>query len=452
MKVRFGTAGIRGLTYIEVTPQLCYVASKALARFIGKGSRLALGYDTRPGAEQLAGVCASGMDSEDVQVLNLGMVPSPILSQQIARCRLHGGLMVTGSHLSYDRIGLITLDSDGTILSHEKTAQVEELARQIEPPTDDLKGALPRADVGWMPAYLEFVQCTVDGDEFARKRVSIALDPAGGTGAQVISTLLSDLGCRVIAINDERMKVAPRSMEPRAESVADLRKVVGASRNVSFGAAFDADCDRVVFVDEKGTPVSEDLAAAIYARYLYDSGPGVCVMPVNSSGLMRAVWKGRVEECGMGPPEISLAIKRHHARLGYEETGKYFFPPEVLWADGIVATVFMALILTRTERVLSDIASEFPKYVQIKRNLRGSPERMASIVREVKGRFRPPNTRLVELDGLKYVYDDGSWLLIRPSGTEPVVRVYVDSPSAERARELSDEGVRMVRGLLESNG
>jgi len=450
MNVRFGTAGIRGLTYVEVTPQLCHVASKALARFFGKGSRLALGYDTRPGAEQLAGVCASAMISEDAQVQSFGVIPSPILSQQIAERGIQGGLIVTGSHLSYDRIGLIPLDSDGTILSREKTTQIEELASRIEPPGRDLTGALPRSDLSWPPSYQRFIRAILDGDAFAGKGVSIALDPAGATGAGVVTRLLVGLGCEVAALNDERTSIAPRPMEPRADSVRDLRALVARSRKVSFGAAFDADCDRVVFMDEASTPLSEDLAAAVFARYLYDSGPGVCVMPVNSSGLMRTVWKGRVEECRIGPPEISLAIKRHKARFGYEETGKYFFPPRVLWADGIMATVFMAVILARTRRALSDIASEFPHHVQVKRNLRGQPEQMASLMEKVKERFKPPDAKLVEIDGLKYVYDDGSWLLIRLSGTEPVVRVYVDSTSPERARELSDEGVGLVKELLEA--
>ena len=448
MNVRFGTAGIRGLTYLEVTPQLCHVASEALARFFGKGSRLALGYDTRPGAEELAGVCASAMISEDVQVQNFGVIPSPILSQQIAERGLRGGLMATGSHLSYDRIGLIPVDSDGTILSREKTAEIEELAGQIEPPGTDVGGALAELDPTWMPSYTRFVRGIMVGDSLLDKGVSVALDPAGGTGAGVISRLLMDLGCDAVAINDERTGVAPRLMEPRADNVEDLRALVR-WRKVNFGAAYDADCDRVLFVDETGTPLSEDLAAAIFARYLYDSGPGVCVMPVNSSSLMGTVWKGRVEECKIGPPEISLAIKRHNARFGYEETGKYFFPPKVPWADGIIATAFMAVILARARRVLSDIASGFPRHVQVKRNLRGQPKKVASLVEKVKGGFRPPNTRLVEIDGLKYVYDDGSWLLIRLSGTEPVVRVYVDSPSPEKARELSEEGVRVVKEMLE---
>jgi len=206
-----------------------------------------------------------------------------------------------------------------------------------------------------------------------------------------------------------------------------------------------------LFVDENGKPISEDLAACIFARYVYSGGPGTVVTPVNSSGLIKKIWKGRVVECIIGPPEISLSARQNNAVFAYEESGKYFFPPDALWADGIIATAMMAKVLSTTRKRLSEIAGEFPVHVQVKRNVKGAGGNMADVLARIKAGFNPPGAALNDIDGLKYQFADGSWLLIRASGTEPLVRVYVDSPSPSRARELSEMGMDTVKKYMEVN-
>ncbi|MFO7618923.1 MAG: hypothetical protein R6W91_04640 [Thermoplasmata archaeon] len=439
MEIRFGTSGIRGLTDTDITEELCWKVGVAAARYYGKSATLALGYDTRPGAERLAGVCAAAMESEGASIVNLGVAPSPLVCAAIYLNKMAGGLMVTGSHLSYDRIGLIPLDGIGAIPPGAETAKMAETAKTIEPP-NCLKGRLP-SELDITYDYLEFIK-RVCGNNLPGRGITIALDTAGATGAGLIPRLMNDLGCEVRPMHDSRLNFAPRKMEPRADCVGELSELV-VETGSSFGAAYDSDCDRVLFVDEQGKPLSEDLAAAIFARYIYSGGPGTVVTPVNSSGLMRKIWKGQVVECVIGPPEIALAAKQNNARFAYEESGKYFFPPEAMWADGIISTAMMAKILSTTRKKLSSIVREFPVHVQVKRNVKGVDAAM--VLARVKEKFKPENAVLNDIDGLKYVFNDGSWLLIRASGTEPLVRVYVDSPSPARARELSDIGIKTVK-------
>lgn len=446
MKVRFGTSGIRGLTYEEISPELCHNVSKAMAAYFGKDSKIAIGYDTRPGARNLAGVCAAAMKAEGIDVKNYGIAASPLVCAMILKNGLDGGLMITGSHLSYDRIGLIPLASDGVIPARAQTKSVEEAVASMAEPSD-VKEELPAEESGSVSAYLDFI-LEITGDSLPGRGVKVALDPAGAAGAGILSRLMNDIGCDVVAIYDEQLDYAPRRMEPRIDGVDELAELV-IDEEADFGAAFDSDCDRVLFVDEKGKPLSEDLAACIFAKYVYGSGPGIVVTPVNSSGLIKKVWKDRVVDCIIGPPEISLAVKENGAVFAYEESGKYFFPPKILWADGFMATAMMTMILAKARRPLSDIISEFSPHVQIKRNLKGTDEQMMRILEVVREEFAPPNAKLNDIDGLKFEYDDGSWLLFRPSGTEPVMRVYVDSPSPERARQLSENGMSAVKKVLE---
>ncbi|MDD4308737.1 MAG: hypothetical protein PHU53_08045 [Thermoplasmata archaeon] len=444
MEIKFGTAGVRGITDLEITEETCWKLGTALVKKIGGTPEIALGRDTRPGADRLAGVCAAAMDAAGASVRNYGICPSPALSAMILGKNMAGGLMVTGSHMPYDRIGLIPLAANGAIPPRESSSELADLANTLPPP-NTAKGSLPEPSEFALD-YLEFL-LEACGSRLPGKGISVALDPAGATGAGLVSRLMNDIGCNVQSIHDSREDFAPRRMEPRADSVEELIELVRES-GADFGAAYDADCDRVLFVDETGKPLSEDLSAVIFAKYLFNGGPGTVVTPVNSSGLMKAVWKGRVEECIIGPPEISIAAETHGAVFAYEESGKYFFPPGVMWADGILATVMMARILATSKKKLSAITAEFPRHVQIKRNVKVPDAQMASVLSGIRNSFSPAGAVLNDIDGLKYTWPDGSWLLIRLSGTEPLVRVYVDSPSPDRARELSDMGTAAVKHLI----
>jgi len=432
---------MRGLTDTEISEDLCWKVGTSLARVFGESKTLGLGYDTRPGAARLAGVCAAAMESAGASVVNLGVAPSPLVCAMICSRKMDGGLMVTGSHLSYDRIGLIPLDRLGAIPPRGETDKIAALASEVRAP-NSIAGQLP-AEQDFTFEYLQFVQ-RICGSNLPGRGVRLALDTAGATGAGLIPRLMNDLGCNVHAMHDSRMDFAPRKMEPRADCVGELSELVSETSS-DFGAAYDSDCDRVLFVDETGDPVSEDMAAVIFAKYIFSGGPGTVVTPVNSSGLIKKVWKGEVVECVIGPPEITLAAQTYNARFAYEESGKYFFPPEAMWADGIIATAMMAKILGTTKKKLSDIIREFPRHVQFKRNVKGTWDQVRDVLAKVRQNFKPDGASLNDIDGLKYIFRDGSWLLIRASGTEPLVRVYTDSPSPARARELSDLGMAAVK-------
>jgi phosphomannomutase len=449
LKVRFGTAGIRGLTWTEVTPQVCDAVSRALARYHGGSGGYALVRDTRPGAAELAGVCASALAESGMTVRNLGVAPSPVLCARVSAEGLAGGLAVTGSHLPFDRIGLIPVGADGTLLPPAETRKIERAVEGIQARPTAQASALPPEAPDVEDCYVRFIESAV-GDRDAGKGMTVALDAGCGGGAGFVRRVLRRLGFETVAVNDEPAEVAPRRMEPRAGGVPALIQLVR-DAGADFGAAYDADCDRVLFVDGRGRELSEDLSAAIFAKHLYGLGPGTLVMPVNSSGLLRRYWRGNVEWCRMGPPEISSAMRRSGAVFGYEESGKYFFAPAAPWADGILATAMMGKIMSASSAELGKLADEFPNYHQVKENVRSTPERISKALEMARSDFRPDGAALTDIDGLKYEFADGAWLLLRASGTEPLLRVYTDAPSAERARELAKLGVETAKRYVEAD-
>ena len=136
MEIRFGTSGMRGLIDEEISESLCWRVGTALALYFGEGSKLVIAYDTRPGAERLAGVCAAAMQNAGAEVVNLGVAPSPYVCAAILTKGLKGGLMVTGSHMPYDRIGLIPLDEMGAIPPRAKTQKLAQLVKEIPEPLE----------------------------------------------------------------------------------------------------------------------------------------------------------------------------------------------------------------------------------------------------------------------------------------------------------------------------
>jgi phosphomannomutase/phosphoglucomutase len=221
-----------------------------------------------------------------------------------------------------------------------------------------------------------------------------------------------------------------------------------------LGACFDVDADRSLFIDADGIPVSEDTMGAVFAKHELQKGD-VCVVPINSSGLIEQVCRdagARLEYCEVGQPPTLEAIKRLGATFSYEESGKYYFPRRFLWSDGLYTAGRLLEIMARTGRSLAELAAEFPRYHQVKRNVAVAEDRkdqaLARAAQRLQKALTEGRARDVTVDGFKRVYEDHSWLLFRKSGTEALIRVYSDAPTKERAEELAAKGEALLGECL----
>ncbi|MDP4030716.1 MAG: hypothetical protein Q8P47_00370, partial [Candidatus Beckwithbacteria bacterium] len=183
--------------------------------------------------------------------------------------------------------------------------------------------------------YIKALLKTVDVGVIKRRHYRILFDPVNGSAIDVGKQLFSRLG-QLVMINDQLGQRPTRASEPRRETLVETARQV-VNNHCDLGIAIDIDADRVLFIDETGVVLSEDLTAVVLAQ-----GQKTLVAPLNSSGLFKAEarkWGGKVIDCPVGPPEIIAAIKKHRADFAYEESGKYFFANQFLWADGLLAGV-----------------------------------------------------------------------------------------------------------------
>jgi phosphomannomutase/phosphoglucomutase len=440
----FGTAGIRGVTNTGITAELALRVARAYGDWIQRHARqsgsVAVGHDTRWGA------AASGFASAGLHVQFYGCVSTGVLSLNVARTKQDGALLVTGSHLPPDRTGLILLQGDGSIAPFSLTDKVEETLA-----SDDYREVAPK-DVGRLeeafhPYELYISECmqALDARLCRTKNYKVLADPANGTASYIAMEFFQWLGCRVELINYDPAPVPGRPSEPRAGVVGEAIDVVRREK-CDFGVCFDVDAD--------GIPVSEDTAGAIFAKSELKSGD-VCVVPINSSGLIEQVCRdvgARLEYCAVGQPPTLEAIKALHATYSYEESGKYYFPRRFLWSDGLYTAGRLLELMAKTGRSVAELAAEFPKFHQVKKNVAVPEDRkeqaMTRAVQRLQKALTEGRTRDVTVDGFKRVYDDHSWLLLRKSGTEPLIRVYSDAPTKERAEDLVAKGEALLAECL----
>jgi phosphomannomutase/phosphoglucomutase len=442
MKERlFGTAGIRGITNQVITPQLALNFAQVYGScFHGK---IAVARDPRYGAEMLEQAILAGLTSTGCEVQKLGVVPLPIFARWVADFA-GGGIMVTGSHIPPNQIGIVPVDGLGRDLCQRDEKGIEEIYLRKESKLVEWDKIKNPSKVNPLENYIKFLEKEI-GNVAGFK---VGLDLANGCFSSTARNILEKLGVEAFCINDELKSIPSRPSEPRKETLKELSKLT--RDGFDLGAGTDVDGDRVVFLDSQGNGVSEDVIGAIFAKELVKANERV-VTPINSSLLIEGVAEEcgfKVSYCKIGPPAIAESILKIKATYAYEESGKYFFPPKTLWSDALLSTLKLLEILKKKGKPLEELVAEFPQRVQIKEKMPIKKELKKKVIKEVKKviEFAPPNGMkdLVTLDGAKLIFEDG-WLLIRPSGTENILRVYSDGKTKAIAEKLVRLGRKIVK-------
>ncbi len=453
----FGTAGIRGVTNADITPDLALRLGRAngiwLRDRLKRAPKVAIGHDTRYGASMLARAAACGFASAGCHVQSYGTVPTGAFSLNVAKTEQDGGLLVTGSHMAPDRIGLILVDHEGAVRPFRQTDEIELLLNADLPPVPPKE--IGRLEEAFHPYELYIAECmkALDAPLCRAKKFKAVVDPANGASCEIAKEFFEWLGCQVEMLHFDPNPVPDRPSEPRASTVGAAIELVRREK-ADFGACFDVDADRLLLIDADGTPLSEDSVGALFASKLLKPGQ-TCVVPVNSSGLIDLVC-GRLdvhlEYCEVGQPAEVEAIRAHKASFCYEESGKYYFPAHGPWADALFAAGKMLEIMAREGKPLAALVAELPRFHQVKRNVdvddAAKPGAMLAVARRLQTELLDGRARDVVVDGYKRVYRDNAWLLFRKSGTEPLIRVYSDAPSPERAQALADAGVKLLQECL----
>ena len=443
----FGTNGIRGVANRELTPELALRVGLAVGAYFG-GGRLIVGRDGRFGSLMVQRAVEAGLHSAGSTIYDVGVMPTPAIQYAVKHFGMDGGVIITASHNPPEYVGIKVVASNGVELPREEEVKVEEIFFEEKFLRADWRGLGSTHRLsGVLDVYLEAVKSHVDVDAIRRRGFRVVVDPGNGVGALSTPRLLRELGCRVYAINSHIDGSFPgRPPEPRPEYLGGLSNAV---RDVGadLGAAHDGDADRTLFADDRGVVHWGDRTFALLEREFLRENPGeLIVTPISSCTIIEDVAKemgGRVRWTRVGSVVVSHAMLETGAKLGAEENGGIFYGPHQPVRDGAMAVALMLDLLAREKRPLSELLDELPRYYIEKARVEYPVELRDAIMDELRRRVK--GERVVTIDGVKVWFGDGSSILVRPSGTEPVYRLYAEGRTEERPKELVEE----FRGMLQ---
>ena len=443
MSLKFGTDGVRGVANTELTPELALALGRSAARVIG-GSRWLVGRDTRRSGSLLHAALASGLASEGAEVCDIGVVPTPGVAFLSASDDVPAA-MISASHNPFADNGIKLFSPGGNKLSDETEEQLEAVLATLEAEgipgsaarrTGGDVGRLTTDDGGAAARYTTHLRSgAIDGRRLGGLRVVI--DCANGAASGIAPGVLSALGAEVTVLNAE-----PDGLNINADCGSNhpdgLRHAV-VTRGADVGLAFDGDADRLVAVDAAGDLVDGDHIIAICAIDLRErdllAHETVVVTVMTNLGFRHAMREHgiTVVETDVGDRYVLEALGRGGYSLGGEQSGHVIFRDRASTGDGVLTGITLLDVMARSGRPLADLAAVMQRLPQVLRNVRVAhrdPEIVAHLASDI-----------AEAD---IVLGGEGRVLVRPSGTEPLVRVMVEAPTAAEAAAVADRLVAAV--------
>jgi phosphomannomutase/phosphoglucomutase len=430
----FGTNGIRGIPGKDLTDDL--VARVGMAVGVKLGKDIVVGCDGRLSSPRLSRLIASAIASVGSNVHFVGLAPTPAIQLYAGSGKFSGGVVITASHNPPEFNGIKVMGPNGVEIPRAAEAEIEGLVDSVAAVSRGAPGKLYEEE-GVVKLYIQGIVEKVDSAAIRKRAFTIAVD--AGNGAQCVSapSLYQELGCKVIPVFCKVDGRFPgRGSEPVAEKLTTLVDTVRKSK-ADLGVAFDGDGDRVVFCDETGKLYTGDRSGALLLDYILTKKRGQKVVTtVATSNIVEHV----VTELGstlikirVGSVDVTERMLKESAIAGLEENGGFFYRPHQPVRDGGMTSCLMLDALAHWGVSMSVAMQRLPQYHQKKGKLECPNALKAAVLDEVKAKA---DGELDLTDGVRIDFKDKSWVIVRPSGTEPLIRVFSESTDERRAEEL----------------
>lgn len=443
----FGTSGIRGVVDQDLTVDLCLEVARALGTVLPSKAKVCLAADTRPSGQVLKRAIFTGLQSSGIDVTDLGILPTPMLALLTREWDFDTGVMVTASHNPPEFNGIKLFNGDTLGYSQEQEHEIELVYAGKKFRHASREGTL-RQGHGMEEAYSHFLQRHLPAGRFDAKKVVV--DPGNGAASQIVTKLFSELGIQVAALNDVPDGHFPgRSPEPKEDTLQGTIEFLREAK-ADLAVCFDGDADRVVFCDRQGFLGFNESIAIVSRLVAEESGKKSIATTVETGRLLDLAVEDldvKVVRGKVGDVHVAHLARQIDAAIGVEQVGVYILPTIGYYPDSIFAAL---TVLGRTADVeeIRTLLSELPKLFFDKGKVpcpNMMKDRVMEMVRDRVSIFGAADVNT--LDGVRLQFQD-SWMLIRASGTEPVIRVLAESPSSSETHELLDSGVGRVERLV----
>ena len=436
--LKIGIAGVRGIVGETLTPELIIAFAQAFGTYQDSG-RILICRDTRASGPMVRAAVASGLLATGCEVIDLGICPTPTMQLAVESFQAAGGISITAGHNPAQWNALKFVRGDGLYLNTRQAEELLDIYHQAEftkakwneiPPQIETRDAIAH--------HIEVLKRSFDVETIRARKLTVAVDCCNGACAVFSPRWLEELGCRVLAINDETGAPFPHNPEPKRETMAQLRAVVKAGQ-ADIGFAHDADGERIGIVTETGEALSEEMTLAIAAEIKLSQTPGVVVTHLSTSSIIEAIAarnNSTVVRTPVGQAYISEAMLEHNAVLGGEGNGAVAIPAIHATNDAAATIGLILEHLAKTGQKISELAASLPRFTMLKHFVPVAPNKLFSVLNEIRAEAETAGAAEIDLsDGVKLSWPDG-WLHIRASNTESMIRLIAESESEARAEEL----------------
>ena len=442
-KKLFGTSGIRGKIGSEVTCELALNVGKSLAYYLGNEGTVVLGYDTRTTNKMLDQAICAGLLESGVDVIKIGMVPTPLVGYATEKLGADAGVMLTASHNPSQYNGIKLWNKNAMAYTSAQEAEIEEIYANkdyISVSWDNVGTLSVNEEIKGQ--YIDDLVSMVD----IKPGLKVVIDCASGAGSEISPLVFRKAGCEVTTLNSQPDGFFPgRNPEPNADNLQTLMKTVVAI-GADLGIAHDGDADRMITVDEKGNISPFDSLLALIAKEF----DGDIVTTVDAGLCMDESVNGEVLRTPVGDVNVAEVIIEKDASFGGEPSGTWLHPDFCMCPDGILSGLRMAEIVSRDGK-LSDLLAQIPQYPNIREKITCSKEAKVKVMENMEelltGAFDDIRD-INSIGGVRLTFEDDSWVLVRPSGTEDYVRITLESRDQKRAESIKETCVKIINENL----
>nr|MDO8079574.1 phosphoglucosamine mutase [Candidatus Freyarchaeota archaeon] len=447
----FRAYDIRAVFNEEIDAESIVRIGLAFGTYLGGQGLVFTGRDVRTSSKIVENAAVSGICSTGCDVASLGLLPIPLLNFSTWKHKPKAGLMVTASHNPPEFTGLRFRRNDGTGFSEEndKIKKIYLEGNFLKKPWNKLGEFTSISTQVVISEYTKYLLEKIS----LERQLRVVLDPGAGTASIAAPQLFRKAGCKVFTINSQIDGTFPgRDPYPREGNIDDLQKIT-ADHGADLGVAYDGDADRAVFVDDKGRIVRPEVAGVLFIRDVLSKKKGKIVANVASSMIVQEQVEalgGEVIYERVGDVFMTDAIEKHHAVFGIEPSGHFYSNLFYPFDDGIQSSLLLAEIISKQNKPLSELADEIPQYPMIEETIKCPDEKKFQVIERTKEKLEKRGYKLNLMDGVRIDQKEG-WAIVRPSNTQPLIRVTAEARTESKLKQLKSEVFGLLKEELEKS-
>ncbi|MEA2527848.1 MAG: phosphomannomutase [Thermomicrobiales bacterium] len=443
----FKAYDVRGIVPDELTPEVAYKIGRALVAYLGV-DEVAVGRDMRVSGPALAGGLIDGIRDQGADVVDLGLVSTDTLYFAVGKYGYRAGVMITASHNPPEYNGFKICREEARALSFEEgISQIRDLVLKgdFPSPVGGRRGDVVARDV--LGAYAEHVLSLIDPAKI--RPLKIAIDAGNGMAGELVPRVFAELPCEVVSLYFELDGTFPNHQaDPsKPDNVKDLQRAV-MEHTCDLGAAFDGDADRVFVIDERGQRIGGDMVTAMVSIAMLEKYPGaaICYNLICSESVPEIIEAhgGRPIRTPVGHSLIKKIMREEDAVFGGEHSGHFYFRDNWYADSGMIALLTVLQLVSESGQTLSDILRPLDTRVRTG-ELNFKVEDKTAALDRIESTFRAQGATIDRLDGVTVKFADW-WVNVRPSNTEPLLRVNAEADTPERLEQITKGVLSLIQG------